>query len=168
MIDKQTEQRIRTIYDKIVPDTVPIFGTCLFWSIAVIIALGKKERCLMQASTCLWPRINMAEDDGIVLTHFGYEWHPESINNQLKMNQGMMPELHTWVGLPDKQRIIDFSTVFFPEQCKKLIGLDWTGPLPPQYLDVSIQKLPDYVVYKASMDACLFADTMAAAYMSTF
>ena len=104
-----------------------------------------------------WPRIRMEDDDGVVHTHFSYEWEPDSAATNQAMLDDRMPEMHVWVGLPDKQIIIDLTTRFLPAQCRQTAGLEWLAPPPPDYLWCHINDLPRGVYYLAEIGAVQLA-----------
>lgn len=61
--------------------------------------------------------------------------------------------MHCWVVLPERRELIDMSSSSFPEQCMKLIGKDWPGIKPPDYLWCSFDNLPKDVIYRADREA---------------
>jgi len=68
---------------------------------------------------------------------------------------GMLPEIHVWVGLPDSNQLLDFSTKLLPDQAA-LEGLKWKTAIPPDFLWCGPSQLPDGVIYKPNIDAIGF------------
>jgi hypothetical protein len=104
-------------------------------------------KCLISAGSFSIPRMNLEDDDGIVGTHFGYVFTPNRAAIEAVENN-RMPEMHCWVQLPDRQEIVDLSTCYAKEQCKKLTGLDWLTNDPPDFIWHNINELPAGVIYK--------------------
>ncbi len=96
-----------------------------------------------------------AQDDGKRPTHFSYEWSPWREESQAALKLGLLPEIHVWVGLPDRNEIVDFSTKFFREQAA-VEGLDWRTAPPPDFLWCAPADLPAGVVYTPNLDAIAF------------
>lgn len=118
--------------------------------------MGKFGRCLISAGTFRIPRINLADDDGVVATHFGYTFTPdEAAMEALKAER--MPEIHCWVQLPDQQEIVDLSTCYAKKQCKSLTGLDWLAPDPPDYVWHHPHELPAGIEYHPTPEAVAVA-----------
>jgi hypothetical protein len=113
----------------------------------------QNEKVLMQAGSCQWPRITREQDDGVMATHFGYVWQPNHPATELAIAEHRIPEMHCWVVLPERRELIDMSSSSFPEQCMKLIGKDWPGIKPPDYLWCSFDNLPKDVIYRADREA---------------
>lgn len=150
--------QIEQTFQKYKPSNMPASGSCLVWTFATLAVLtSKRIRAVLQAGTCMWPRVRKEQDDGICSTHFGYEWNPATKESLMAVQMGKMPEIHIWAAIPKTQTIIDFSTREFPTQCKKLIKADWPGDLPPQYLWCSAKNIPKGVQYKPEIDAIVYA-----------
>jgi hypothetical protein len=127
-------------------------------------------RALIQAGSAQWPRVPPELDDGVMATHFAYEWQPDSEINRLirsgilsivRRRDGLvgfsLPEMHVWLGCPDTGEIIDFSTGLWPAACKATLGLDWLAPLPPDYLWAD--EVPEgvrYVADRGAIDTALY------------
>jgi hypothetical protein len=150
--------QIEKTFRRVKPANIKASGACLVWSFATLAVLTSKNiRAVLQAGTCMWPRIRPEQDDGICDTHFGYQWSPATKESLIAVANGKMPEIHIWVAIPKTQTIIDFSTREFPNQCKELIGQDWPGDRPPKYLWCTVDELPERVLYKPNMDAIQYA-----------
>ena len=77
--------------------------------------------------------IRPEEDDGVMNTHFAYEWSPQSRRAPMSVALGNLPEMHVWVGFVDRQEIVDFSTRHLKVAPRDL-GMAWLAADPPQYL----------------------------------
>src|ERR1700740_1692326 len=100
-------------------------GQCLYWSLTLMgVLLQRGYRALIQAGSLYWPIVPPGEDDGKSPTHFSYEWSPWREESRVALKLGLLPEIHVWVGLPDQNELLDFSTKFFPQQAAQE-GLLW-------------------------------------------
>ncbi len=124
-------------------------------------------RALIQAGSCLWPRVNVEQDDGVMNTHFGYEWDSSCLKTWKPVfdeNRIRMPEIHVWCALPDEGQIVDFSVHCFPEQCERRAGEKWIGSKPPDFfwggheecLAHRCRYTPDYVAIRWALSAIEF------------
>lgn len=111
-------------------------------------------KAVLQAGSMQWPRIRPEQDDGKCATHFAYMWTPTSPISQRQLRRGATPELHAWVGILDTQEIVDVQTRYFPQACQLLIGQDWPGDPPPDYLWAS--EAPHGVVYDLDGHATMY------------
>ena len=131
-------------------------GSCLYWSLTLMgVLLQHGYRALIQAGSMSWPIVPPGEDDGKSPTHFSYEWSPWREESQAALTLGLLPEIHVWVGLPDQNELLDFSTKSLPEQAAK-DGLVWRTAPPPDFLWCGPSELPDGVIYKPNLDAIGF------------
>ena len=131
-------------------------GRCLYWSLALMgVLLQRGYRALIQAGSMSWPIVPPDQDDGKASTHFSYEWSPWREESQAALKLGLLPEIHVWVGLPDQNELVDFSTKGFPQQAAKE-GLVWRTPRPPDFLWCGPSDLPEGVIYRPNMDAIGF------------
>jgi hypothetical protein len=141
---------------------MPSSARCFYYGIRTVEALRKAGlHVLLQAGSCSWPRIRPEQDDGVAMTHFSYLWTPEEPASQRAMRLGIMPEMHVWAADPEANEIIDFTSGFFPEQAKALVGFDWPGDLPPKYLWANTKDIPRGVQYRADIDAIKLAFSFA-------
>jgi hypothetical protein len=132
-------------------------GQCLHIAHQVCNVLHKFDQyAVIQAGSLQWPRLRREDDDGVVDTHFSYMWSPLTPQSVVSMAAGNLPEMHVWVGMPDEQILIDFTTKFLTLAAAKL-GMAWTAPEPPKYLWTSARALPDRVVYTPNAEATLLA-----------
>lgn len=135
------------------PDNMPAKSACLVWALSAYRALlENKERPIIQAGTCLWPRIREDQDDGETSTHFGYEWHYDAQTRYL-ISEGRLPEMHVWIAILNTNEIVDLSTGYFTTRCQEIIGMNWPGDRPPRYLWCEADKIPDRVIYKPYFSA---------------
>ncbi len=131
-------------------------GRCFYWSLTLMgLLLQKGYRALIQAGSLSWPIVPAGQDDGHSPTHFSYEWSPWREESQAALRLGLLPEIHVWVGLPDQNELLDFTTKFLPEQAAKE-GLAWHTPPPPDFLWCRPDELPEGVIYKPDLDAIGF------------
>jgi len=131
-------------------------GRCLYWSLALMgVLLQRGYRALIQAGSMSWPIVPPDQDDGKASTHFSYEWSPWREESQAALKLGLLPEIHVWVGLPDQNELVDFSTKGFPQQAAKE-GLVWRTPRPPDFLWCGPSDLPEGVIYRPNMEAIGF------------
>jgi len=125
-------------------------GTCLYWAMTGGIIFQRHGiRALLQAGTMLWPAF---KDDGVNITHFGYEWSPRDPGSAAAILLGMFPEIHIWLAIPSTQEIVDFSVSYLPE-CAKADGKVWTQAPPPPYLWATKDEMPDGVIYRPEIPA---------------
>jgi hypothetical protein len=131
---------------------------CLFWAAHAMEALQAEGlRAIVQAGTCLWPRVRPEDFDGLPPaepTHFGYEWQPDDPATLARIKAGLLPEIHVWVAVPDRAApgggvIVDFTTGYFPGNCP----FPWLGPMPPRYFWGGPGDLPDLTFYRAEPSA---------------
>lgn len=129
--------------------------SCLHLSVAMCRALlDEGERAILQAGTCMWPRVQPDQDDGVSSTHFSYVWSPDEPASIMAIMAGNLPEMHVWVARPDANEIIDITTGTLPIHAREC-GMDWPGDPPPDYLWDS--QLPDGVVYSPEINAIGYA-----------
>ncbi len=131
-------------------------GTCLYWALTGMgILLSHGFRALIQAGSMSWPILPPHLDDGKQPTHFTYEWSPWREESQAALKLGLLPEIHIWIGLPDQNELVDFSTKWLPQQAARE-GLTWKTEPPPNFLWCGPSDLPAGVVYKPNMEAIRF------------
>lgn len=134
-------------------------GACLYWSAALVKALRENgfPKAVLQAGSLQWPFKNPDQDDGVSITHFAYEWQPDSEKTKSRVSYGMLPEMHCWVGIVETQELVDLTTRQLPEQMYRCLKQDWIGDKPPDYLWTDMNELPDRVVYKPDFQAIVAA-----------
>jgi hypothetical protein len=118
-----------------------------------------KERVIIQAGTCYWPRKPRSECRPDELYQFGCQWSPDDPASIEQMLLGNLPEMHVWLALPERQEIIDFSCDQFPEACLRLTGNNWPGPRPPSYFwqKAEDEGWPEGVIYHPEETATSYA-----------
>ena len=122
---------------------------CLYWAQAAVDVLTRHGvRALIQAGSCSWPRLSLAQDDGVSPTHLSYVWEPDSITTRFQIGMGGMPEMHVWAAVPHTGEIVDLTTGFWPANCRRVLGTDWPGAKPPDYFWGTADELPPRVLYK--------------------
>lgn len=132
-------------------------GLCLYYAHQTAAVLWRHGiRAVIQAGSLQWPRVRREEDDGAINTHFAYEWTPTSPESALSVAFGNLPEMHVWVGVVDRQELVDFTTRHLKTSAKAL-GMTWTAADPPPYLWCPASAPPDWVVYRPNRDASIYA-----------
>ena len=107
-------------------------GLCLFYAHAAASVLWRHRLpAVIQAGSLQWPRVLRSEDDGVMNTHFAYEWTPGAYDKRLSVAMGNLPEMHVWVGLLDTQEIVDFTTRHLALAAARQ-GMAWTAPDRPR------------------------------------
>lgn len=155
-------EQARQIIQERKPEILETGGGCMYWTAAAIEAVTLEfpgTRIIVQAGTCLWPRLS--EEMGRKLTqeptHFGYVWESDSLTTALRLAMGALPEMHAWAALPVEQEIIDLTTGFFPQECGKILQKTWRHTLPPTYFWGGVNDLPEGVVYRPDPGATFHA-----------
>lgn len=158
-VRRDVEARVKLLMPK---DLVGSSGGCFFYAVATVEAIrAAGPRAILQAGSCLWPRIRKDQDDGKCNTHFGYQWSPKDLASLLAIAQGALPEMHLWAAIPDQHEVVDFTTSQWPAQAMKLCGYDWPGDRPPEYLWAQVNRLHSGVTYDADFNAIRLAVRMA-------
>lgn len=154
VIDK--EEVFNTAREILIRDNPGVIedAACLYWTRAAALALQDSNlRFCVQAGDLLWPIVKPEDDDGRTATHFGYEWTPHDPFSRDALNRGLLPEMHVWLGLPDTQEIIDFSTGNLREICESRHRLPWQTEAPPRYV---WGQPPEGVCYRPRLEAVQF------------
>ncbi len=132
-------------------------GQCLYYAHHTAATLWKHGfEAVIQAGSLQWPRIRPEEDDGQVNSHFAYMWTPHDPASALAAALGNLPEIHVWVGILDRQELVDFSTRHL-KTAATARGMTWTAADPPRYLWSPGDQLPNWVVYEPNREATLYA-----------
>lgn len=134
---------------------------CVMWAEATRRVLKEQLgiQAFVQAGTANWPLIPDELDDGVCCTHFGYVF--EAPVAYYRFAQGLLPEMHAWVVLPEHEEIIDLTTGFQPMQCKRMIGKEFHPSVrPPPYLWCKWDALPHGWRYKADPVATMMASIL--------
>lgn len=144
-------------------------GNCLEFAwqgYQIIKAEPGAPRTIIQAGSAQWPRVPPELDDGVSPTHFAYEWNPDCDLARMVRSGAFpvvrradghtavsLPEMHVWLGCPESEEIIDFTTGLWPAACQATLGIGWTAERPPEYLWTFGTRLPKDVRYIASHEA---------------
>jgi hypothetical protein len=132
-------------------------GLCLYYAHHTAAVLHKHGyQATIQAGSLQWPRIRPEDDDGVMNTHFAYEWSPRDPASAISVAMGNLPEMHCWVGIVDRQEIVDFTTRHLKTAAVSL-GLAWSAAEPPTHLWCPAKGLPDWVVYRPNREASIYA-----------
>ena len=135
-------------------------GLCLYYAHHTLSVLWRHGfQAVVQAGSLQWPRIRKEDDDGAMNTHFAYEWSPHDPASAMSVAIGNLPEMHVWVGIVDRQELVDFTTRHLKAACAA-VGMAWTAADPPQYLWCPAGQLPDWVVYRPNREASIYACTL--------
>jgi hypothetical protein len=135
-------------------------GLCLYYAHHTALVLWQHGyQAVIQAGSLQWPRVRREEDDGTMNTHFAYQWTPQSSESALSVALGNLPEMHVWVGLVDRQEIVDFTTRHL-KAAALAFNMAWTAAEPPAYIWCPANGTPDWVVYRPYRDASLYACTL--------
>lgn len=129
------------------------YGSCILYAARTAASLRKRGiRAVINAGTCMWPRVRPADDDGKVMTHFGYEWAPKDEMSIRAAELGLLPEMHAWAAIGETRELVDLSTGGLVTQAA-LFHYDWPGDPPPKYLWCTEAEFPKGVIYRPDMDA---------------
>jgi len=151
-IVRETQAAMRSRY------AGPAHAACLYWAANVIqIASRYGVRLIPQAGSASWARVPLAEDDGVIATHFSYEWQGiDAAPTRAAIDAGVLPELHVWAADPRAMEIVDLTTGYQALQCVERIGLEWRTPPLPAWLWAGRAGLPEGTVYRPAEDATRF------------
>ncbi len=132
-------------------------GLCLYYAHHTAAVLRRHGyQAVIQAGSLQWPRILPSEDDGVCNTHFAYMWTPGAYESALSVAMGNLPEMHCWVGIVDRQEVVDFTTRHLRQAAVEL-GLGWTAADPPAFLWCPVNATPDWVRYIPNREASIYA-----------
>jgi hypothetical protein len=81
--------------------------------VGILISSG--HRAILQVGSMSWHILPSDQDNGNKPTHFSYEWSPWRPESQVALKLGLLPEIHIWIGLPDENELVDFSTKWLPQ-----------------------------------------------------
>ncbi len=137
----------------------PLHAACVYWTATVLrVAARYGVPLILQAGTAYWRRVPPELDDGLVSTHFGYEWQGlEAPAVRARLAAGVLPELHVWAAHAKRLEIVDLTTRYQAQQCVERTGAEWLEkPLPP-YVWCTGSALPAGTVYRPAEDATRYA-----------
>lgn len=109
-------------------------GACLFLAMGFMQAYYEWTGVVtyLQAGSANFKCVPDHLDDGKSPNYFSYQF---SLAAALPyVARGELPEMHCWVGIKETREIVDVSTEFLPDQCKRLSGMDWRMPPPPPFV----------------------------------
>ena len=135
-------------------------NSCLYWSMFLLDELFRMGiYAVLQAGSAFWPRVSKEtyDTDETCTSHFGYEWNPDELLNAVAKASGMLPEIHVWVGLVVTQEVLDFTTGFWPDNCKQFLRVEWEGVIPPKFFWGRYNDLPELVRYEPCREASIYA-----------
>ena len=133
-------------------------GLCLYYAHHTLSFLWRRGfQAVVQAGSLQWPRIRKEDDDGVMNTHFAYQWGPTQ-ESAMSVAIGNLPEMHVWVGIVDRQEIVDFTTRHLKAAAAALGP--WTAADPPNYLWCPADQPPDWVIYRPNRDASIYANVL--------
>lgn len=139
-------------------------GACLFLAIGFIQAYYEWTGVVsfLQAGSASFKMVPDHLDDGKSPNYFSYQFSLEAALPFVARRT--LPEMHCWVGIKETRELVDVSTEFLPDQCKKLSGMDWRMPPPPPFVwdtTAALERQRD-LIYKPDVEAIkvalLFAD----------
>ena len=140
-VKERIVRTVRGVMSRHYPGVFANSGNCLYVAACTVEAIKASGlRAVIQAGTCYWPRLTpeakweVIQQDPNEVNVFGYEWEPATLATLVKMARNELPEMHCWAAIPDRNEIVDLTSGQFPEQCRRLIGKDWPGVRPPDWL----------------------------------
>jgi hypothetical protein len=141
---------MRKLVKQITPERVSLEGACLYHAIAARMILGRE--CLILAGNASWKFTTF--DDGTNPTHFSYVYTPG-----IYVPGSVMPEMHVWNYYEGK--MLDITTCYWPAQCLKLIGEEFSQSLiPPDFHYGAAAEETGLWYYEPSKDATQLAIQM--------
>lgn len=138
-------------------------GHCLLWSYYACEVLAEYGLdVVIQAGSAWWPRIPLEQFDEVESSHFSYQFDSALAYTQVATGVAF-PAIHCWVvhriqGLDgDTYCVVDFSTKYLPQQCRELVGEEWTAPTM-DYLWATGRELAEmHVLYAVHPEASRLA-----------
>lgn len=109
-------------------------GACLFLAVGFMQAFYEWTGVvtLLQAGSASFKMVPDNQNDGVSPNYFSYQF---SLAAALPyVARRTLPEMHCWVGIKETRELVDVSTEFLPDQCKRLAGMDWRMPPPPPFV----------------------------------
>lgn len=158
---RQIVQKARRNAMRILPKEAEgrLDGACLFLAIGFMQAYREWTGVvtLLQAGSASFKMVPDNQDDGVSPNYFSYQF---SLAAALPyVARGELPEIHCWVGIKETRELVDVSTEFLPDQCKKLSGMDWRTPPPPPFVwdtTAALERQRD-LIYTPDVDAIRIA-----------
>jgi hypothetical protein len=139
-------RRIRDSVARLVEKQIPggsVGAACLLHAGAAIAQLrAYGVRAVLQAGSAGWLRVPPELDDGVSPDAFSYDFTADPG----RLMAGLLPEMHCWAAVPATGELIDVTTCFQPGQCRSIMGMDWPGPPPLDF--VWADRLPPGCYYR--------------------
>lgn len=157
-------QEVRQAVLEDFPELENSVGSCLYSSLYTVLLLGKKHgiKAILQAGTMGWRVVKPELDNGIGITHFSFQWSPDTLASKIAVATGNLPEMHVWVGIPDTQELIDINTNIVPKflqlMCPEQV---WSADMPPDFLWTSVKGWSHDCYYEPVMEATVLAQRVA-------
>ncbi len=131
---------------------------CVLYAAMGVIMLEKQGiRALLQAGNASYLYKAKECDDGGD-SHFAYVFDPEQPRSAERIRQGMIPEIHCWIGLPETQEVVDVTTRFLPAS---LVDMNptavWTAPRPPDFFWGTADDMPPGWNFECKVEAMRYA-----------
>lgn len=132
-IDQEMRDKIaksvQGLVEKIVEDKSDRAGLCILYSLVGYWLLKKLDMPVqLQVGSAQWQMREFIEGEDCP-THFAYIY-----DNTLPPSFGFIREQHTWLAVPSRNWLIDFSTCDIPDQAYRMIGERFILPPPPPYI----------------------------------
>jgi hypothetical protein len=128
---------------------------CLYWAKHTVDVLNEqKHRAVIQAGSMSWRMVSESIDDGVMATHFTYEFNTDEALRHIQA--GRFPEIHCWAALPDSTTIIDVTTRYLIRNAAES-GYPWRHTIPPDYLWCQPETIPAEAVYRPDVKAIAYA-----------
>jgi hypothetical protein len=133
-------------------------GACLYFTYFLLME-GRLRgvELVPQAGSVFWRRMTQEQDDGVSPLFFGYEWSPETVLSKIAVAHGALPEIHIWAACVQTQEIVDIQTGLLPLACKRVLGVEWLAPPPPDFLWTPVTELQEHSRYEPNKEATLYA-----------
>jgi hypothetical protein len=136
----------------------PLRRACLHFAAATAIAISQRGvRPVLQAGSASWPFKSKECDDGGP-TNYTYHFDPSEPLSAMRMQEGGMPEIHVWCGIPTTGELVDLTTGFLPDLLAESLPAEkWTAPPPPAFFWGTNADFPKGWRYEATLPAILLA-----------
>ena len=152
---------VRGYMHRLRPNLLESGGGCLYWMWYGLRVMQESGlRAVAQCGTAAWNMVPPHLDDGISPTTMMFQWEGEDNAERRQMpdapDQYPLPEMHCWIGLPDTNEIVDFSTGGIGKMAAGF-GFEWTAEPLPSYLWSKCEDLPYGCIYRPDKDATVCA-----------
>lgn len=144
----------------VIPPGVEPWRACLWYTFGALPFLERilKRKVIPQGGTASWRRVRDEDDDGIMPTHYSYQFDLDHPMTTMSIVLRQLPEMHCWLAVPSTGDIIDLSVKHQARACHENTGMQWTGDPLPEYLwlNVNDPEQTDYV-YRGQREATAIA-----------